>query len=205
MKKNKILMIALSLLLVSTEGFAQKWLKKIQEAAKTVEAALTTDDKPETAITNNEKAETAYVGDVEAPQQGRAFRLVTNHPDFKIKVLRCEVSGQTCVIDLLLENIGSTDVDIKRGRKLIAYDDEANEYTNIKMAIGDLNEWLYPFGGRTLLSEVPIKARIQIEGVKEAAKMFRRLDWGVECSTWGLERDKFVKFQNLPITREGDE
>lgn len=131
-----------------------------------------------------------------------AFRLVTGHPDFKIKVLRCEAAGKTCVIDMIVENVGSNDVRIVfRPDYAVAYDDEANEYKGIKMAIGSSS--LQEYHDINLLSEVPVKARIQISGVRESATMIRRMDMWVKSSAWNL--DSNIKFMNVPISREGDE
>lgn len=153
---------------------------------------------------NEEGVEIAVVGEELQRREG-AFKLVTNHPDFKIKVRRCEASGKTCVIDLIIENVGSSDVDIEvKGGSwhgLIAYDDEANQYESIGIAVG--NKW--GLGTHKLPAGVPMKARIQVEGVVESATMFRRLDWKIYCSAWGLNDNKPIKFINLPISREGDE
>lgn len=171
-----------------------------QEASYVAEDAEITDD----GSSNESGVETTYVGEERQRREG-AFKLVTNHPDFKIKVRRCEASGKTCVIDLILENVGSSDVNMYiDGNSLIAYDDEANEYNKISISVGNSN-WIYA-DSRTLMAGVPMKARIQIEGVAESATMFRRLDWGIQrCEAWGLDRNKPIKFMNLPISREGDE
>lgn len=146
-----------------------------------------------------------FVGTASVSAQD-GFRIVTNHPDFKIKVVRCEASGKTCVIDLILENAGSQDVHcIMRGSFYglsLAYDDEANQYDNIAVSIG--NSRLSNDVGIDLLAEVPVKARIQIEGVPASATMFRRMDITFDCDAWKLNADKKVKFYNLPITHDGD-
>lgn len=33
-------------------------------------------------------------------------KIVSQHPDFKITLKRCQASGNTCIIDLIMENIG---------------------------------------------------------------------------------------------------
>lgn len=136
----------------------------------------------------------------------RPMRIITNHPDFKIKIKRCEAAGKTCVIDLIIENIGYEDVIIQTrggGDCFIGYDDEMTEYTNIKISIGNSN-WLGYWENRQLMANIPIKARIQIEGVPAAATMFRRIDWLINCRAWNLGENKKVKFLNIPITREGE-
>lgn len=175
---------------------------EVQEAAYVAES---TEAVGEDIAANEEGVEVAVVGEELQRREG-AFKLVTNHPDFKIKVRRCEASGKTCVIDLIIENVGSSDVNVMTGYgngRLIAYDDEANRYESIKVSVGNSN-WIWS-EWRNLMSCVPMKARIQIEGVAESATMFRRLDWCIDCEAWGLGRNKPIKFMNLPISREGDE
>lgn len=176
---------------------------EMTEAQEAAYVAESTESVAEVATSNEEGVEVAVVGEELQRREG-AFKLVTNHPDFKIKVRRCEASGKTCVIDLIIENVGSSDVEIYADAgyngALISYDDEANEYTDISHFIGSK-------GGRShiLRAGVPMKARIQVEGVAESATMFRRLDWKITCRAWGLNENKPIKFINLPISREGDE
>lgn len=234
MKTKIILWILAIMMVMPAPSYAQsdnskKSNKKVEKAATIVGGALVgaavlgsllkkkNKDKQETETaevqektnivdskTSNEDVEIAVVGEEMQRREG-AFKLVTNHPDFKIKVRRCEASGKTCVIDLIIENVGSSDVDIyvKGGswHGLIAYDDEANQYESIGIAVSD--KW--GLGTHTLPANVPLKARIQVEGVAESATMFRRLDWKIDCRAWGLNENKPIKFINLPISREGDE
>lgn len=143
-----------------------------------------------------------------------AFRIITNHPDFKIKVLRCEASGSTCVIDMIFENIGSQDVNIKiyggdwLNSTSVAYDDEANKYNGQNFLVAIANHGLtYYYQEIDLPAGIPLKARVQIEGVKASVRMFRRIDLNIQCDSWGLDgyKGKTVKLFNVPISREGDE
>ncbi|MCH5331678.1 MAG: hypothetical protein J1E33_04650 [Alistipes sp.] len=147
--------------------------------------------------------------------QTNSFRIVTSHPDLKIKVQRCEASGSTCIIDLILENIGGSDVTIGfLCKKTVAYDDEANNYEGLVSLNGKPPRNTYY---RTLLPvNVPIKARVQIEGLSTAATMFRRIDLNFYCDDWLIgngdigwsmmrKYEKFAKLMNVPISREGDE
>lgn len=143
-----------------------------------------------------------------------AFRIITNHPDFKIKVLRCEASGSTCVIDMIFENIGSQDVNIKiyggdwLNSTSVAYDDEANKYNGQNFLVAIANHGLtYYYQEIDLPAGIPLKARVQIEGVKASVRMFRRIDLNIQCDSWGLDgyKGKMVKLFNVPISREGDE
>lgn len=140
-------------------------------------------------------------------------KIVTGHPDFKIKITRCEASGSTAVIDFLLENVGNDDVKIsmyggnEQDSKSVAYDDEGNKYGGKKFQIAISGSGLTAYSlGETLPPDIPLKARIQIEGVPESATEFKRVDLQLYCNTWNLNRDKKpVRFTNVPIFREGDE
>lgn len=144
--------------------------------------------------------------------QNEGFRIVTGHPDFKIKIQRCEASGSTCVIDMLVTNTGSSDIqaDIVGGYwndASIAYDDEGNVYNKEKFLVGYSSSAPRTSGYVfSLPAGVPIKARIQIEGLASSATYFPRLDLAVGCKAWGLDyyEKKLVKMYNIPISREGD-
>ena len=215
MKLNRLMVGVLALLLVPSDTYAQKWIDNIQKALETVDKVL----KPigDKGQSNSEKktaarTEVARIGDAEETNEGGTFRMTTNHPDFKVKVKRCEVSGKTCVIDMIFENVGSEDVTISAGRLwgAIAYDDEANQYlctqddATIQIALGKTSDWSWS-SEITLMPEVPIKVRVQVEKVSLQATMFRRMKINIMSSAWSLDRDKPLTFYNLPISREGNE
>ena len=145
--------------------------------------------------------------------QEEGLKINSQHPDFKIKVTRCEAMGKTVVIDMLFENVGPDDVNVNmKGTEFggyghsAAYDDEGNIYQgdNFKIRLG--NSDLTVFGvSKTLPSEVPIKARIQLENVPESVKTIKRVDFRCDNPQWGLKHDKQVRLSNIPISREGDE
>ena len=138
-------------------------------------------------------------------------KIVTGHPDFKIKIKRCEANGSTVVIDMLIENVGSNDVILKLNPyETIAFDDEGDKFSKYKINVqlgdsGLVSGAIRQVAKNLLPPEIPLKARLQIDGVPESATEFKRIDLAVECSEWRLGTDKFVKFTNIPITREGDE
>lgn len=212
MKLNRLIVGLFVLLMIPSEAFSQKWLKKIEKALETVDKVLDTgssDSKSDSKAVNEGKSVVAKIGD---DGRGGTFKMTTHHPDFKVKVKRCEVSGKTCVIDMLFENVGSEDVTITAGQLLgaIAYDDEANQYVltqndnTIKISLGKTADWAW-CDNITLMQEVPIKVRVQIENVSSAATMFRRLQINIESHAWSLNGSKPLTFYNLPISREGDE
>lgn len=211
--RKAILLTVAAAMLMPAVGHAQNLANDLQELGSSLkELGETTKELFGLFKKKNKGAsfETETVGvDAYAEQIQGGFRVVTGHPDFKIKVVRCEASGRTCVIDMIWENIGSNDVDVQivGSGQSSAYDDEANVYRggeSFFMQIGASKMNPYEVFD-DLLSGIPIKARIQIEGVPEATTMFRRIDLDVRCNAWKIGYDKKVKFYNLPISREGDE
>ena len=152
-------------------------------------------------------------GSTAASAQTSGVKIVTGHPDFKIKITRCEASGTTCILDLLLQNIGANDTNVKvfggDYNATVLYDDEGNAYSGrqVRVSVGNKtpSSWM---NACTLPSEVPVRARLQIEGVPESATLFTRIDLRLECPQWGFEwgqnPPKKAKIINVPIFREGD-
>lgn len=138
----------------------------------------------------------------------QGMKIVSGYPDFKVKVTRCEVFGNRCIIDMVLENTSAQDVGATisgRAWGSTAYDDEGNVFDVAILSIGNKNEF-NGYVGCTLPSQIPLKARLQINGVPEAATMFKKVEIAFECFPWNLRfTDKCIKFFNLPISREGDE
>ena len=140
-------------------------------------------------------------------QRSQGMRVVTNHPDLEIKIKRCQVNGKTCVIDFIMTNYGNdTRINFwgsNSSDNSTAFDDEGNEY---RIAVQATNSSLtYYAVGVDILTDVPIKCRIQIEGVASSATVFKRIKLVALCDALGLERHKPIMFYNVPITREGDE
>lgn len=141
-----------------------------------------------------------------ANAQSSGFRVVSDHPDFKVKVTRCEASARTVVVDMLLENISSQDIMMRFSPAYMikVYDDEGNTY-------GDGDSKIHVFiGGQNkdyslLPPEIPVKFRIQIDGVPESVGVLKRIDvsWASDQWTQGLF-NKVLKLVNVPVTHEGD-
>ena len=135
----------------------------------------------------------------------RGLSIVTGNPDFKIKVTRCEASGKTVVIDMIWENASSKDVKISVSPlSSYAYDDEGNKFGNDQMRLQWGNGGLSTGVDELLPAEIPIKVRLQIEGVPVSSTMLKRVDIKVWCGNWGFNGDKYVKITDIPITHEGD-
>ena len=144
-----------------------------------------------------------------ASAQTDGFRIITGHPDFKIKAVRCDASDSTCIFDMLVTNVGSQDVKATfnggSGTSSKAYDDEGNMYNDEKYKLGAGNQQPNMYAcGVTLPAGVPVRVRIQIEGLNPAAAMFSRIDMGVICDAWGwpFGQTHIVKFMNVPISRD---
>lgn len=206
-KRSLVLFTLIALLSFTSETYSQGFLKKLgkalEEVNKTLEEVNSAVGGTTTSLATD-NTESAATDDSSNQKKGSSATVTTNHPDFKIKVSRCEVSGRTCVVDLILENKGSSDVAMTIiANGAVAYDDQANEYTDVKISIGS-SDWVT--GGRDykLRSEVPVKARIQIENVVDEATIFKRLDWHINCNEWDLHHNKTIKFKNLTISRADD-
>lgn len=142
--------------------------------------------------------------------QDAPLKIVTNHPDFSIKVKRCAASGKTVIIDLILNNNGTNDVEnVTAGGgeygRAVAYDDEGNIYevNAIKVKVANKPEYTkWETDKFNIPSGVPMKLSVQLEGVPQSAESIARLKLVLKCSVWGLNDDKPVKINNIPITRD---
>lgn len=137
------------------------------------------------------------------------LKIVTNHPDFKIKVKRCAASGKTVIIDLILTNEGATDVeDILGwggGWSTEAYDNDGNIYQkeSIKVRVANRPDYNSGNSGRFKIPEgVPMKYSVCIENVPISTESIARLSLHFECAKWGLSSEKLVKISNIPISRD---
>lgn len=137
------------------------------------------------------------------------MKIVTNHPDFKIKVKRCAANGKTVIIDLILTNEGATDVENIEGYGGCygseAYDNDGNIYQNDAIKVRVANRENYTCSGCGSFKipvDVPMRYSICIENVPASSESIARLSLHFECEKWGLSRDKLVKFSNIPISRD---
>lgn len=144
--------------------------------------------------------------------QDAPLKIVTNHPDFKIKIKRCAASGKTVVLDLILNNEGVNDVNGVmafggQGRWTWscaeAYDDEGNIYQNenIKIKVANRPNYSGETGEFNIPTGVPIKLSLQFNYFSTSAESIARLKLVFLCDPWGLNGDKPVKFSNIPISR----
>ena len=138
--------------------------------------------------------------------QDAPLKIVTNHPDFKIKVKRCAASGKTVVLDLILNNEGTNDVKIDGVSTYYseAYDNEGNIYqdANLRVKVANREEYKSNSGRFMIPTGVPMRLSIQINNVSTSAESIARFSLCIDCSAWGLNSQKLVKFSNIPITRD---
>ena len=137
------------------------------------------------------------------------IKIVTNHPDLKIKVKRCAASGKTVILDLVLNNVGVNDVEdvlVNGGSNgSEAYDDEGNIYQSGALKVRVANRTEYDSGNTGYFSipaGVPMKLSVSIEGVPQSAESIARLKLIFHSSAWNLDRDKPVRINNIPISRD---
>lgn len=144
--------------------------------------------------------------------QDAPLKIVTNHPDFDIKIKRCVANGKTVVLDLILNNEGINDVEGVETfgggpwdwSQAEAYDDEGNIYQrdHIKVKVANRPNYRSETGEFNIPAGVPIKLSIQINNFSTSAESIARLKLIFLCNAWGLNRDKPVKISNIPITRK---
>lgn len=148
---------------------------------------------------------------ISALGQTNGMKIVSVHPDLKIKIIRCEAVAKTAIIDFVFENVGNNDVGIRLSAQTFgslasaAYDDEGDVYSGsrafqVKLGKSGMEEY---YVDHTLPAGIPIKGQIKIEGLSESATLFRRIDLLIESGLWGGDL-KTIKITNVPISREGD-
>ena len=135
-----------------------------------------------------------------------AIKIVTGHPDFKMKVSRCEASGKNVVLDLTVTNVGDTDIpqfQVSGGSHFTKfYDDQGNIYEGgrfIKVKIAN-KEYTNEFQEIKLVSGVTYKLSYIITDVSPQAETFALVEPFVKCASWSITKDT-VKLRNIPITR----
>lgn len=140
--------------------------------------------------------------------QDAPLKIVTNHPDFKIKVERCAASGNTLVLDLFFINQSVEDVDLcvlthYEGANCEAYDNQGNSYSSSIFAY--VKNKTNQYGNTdifSLLPEIPMRVRMTIENFSETAESIARFRIRVDCNKWRLGKFKLVELRNIPITRD---
>ena len=141
-----------------------------------------------------------------ASAQDAPLKIITNHPDFQIKVKRCAASGKTVILDMVLNNLGVNDIENIEvfGSRSEVYDNEGNIYQGdyIKSKVANRPSYEWTTGPFNIPTGVPMRLSICIEGVPQSVESIARLKLFVVCDKWGLNGDKPARFSNIPITRD---
>lgn len=134
--------------------------------------------------------------------------------DVDIKVKRCVVSGSQGYIDLLFTNytgefikkvvVQSSETCLDKNNETIVYDDEGNVYKYTygggiyKITFGGESS---QYNGTNLPEDVPVKMRIELEGISEYATEFTMLNIAFRNISSHYYGVGSVTFRNIPITR----
>ena len=146
-----------------------------------------------------------------ARAQDAPLKIITNHPDFDVKVKRCAASGKSVIIDMVFTNKSDKDVMIDvianaNGYWTVVYDDEGNKYEGIKGAITTKVANSGSYAGKVtdyrLISGIPVKVSFCINNVSTTAENIAYFEGVVFCKEWGIPaKDKWLIIRNIPITR----
>lgn len=137
--------------------------------------------------------------------------IVTGHPDFKVKVTRCEASGKNVVLDLVFTNVSAQDVEkwsiynpCNYHRTTVVYDSEGNIYncSNESISIKVSNsEYSWGHENLKMISDVPMKVSVMITGIPANVESLARVDLEVNIPIFNIDGNTPVKIKNIPIAR----
>ncbi|MFR9652031.1 MAG: hypothetical protein SNG35_08425 [Rikenellaceae bacterium] len=125
------------------------------------------------------------------------------HPDLDVKITRCSYASGTVVIDMVLTNYGDETSFDSRGSAVQIYDDEGNAYTssNTKILLGLTSLGLGTSKQIILPQDIPLKFRLQIEGISPKASKFTLVKfpphYGGSENIMGFDRSKAIMIRNL--------
>lgn len=140
----------------------------------------------------------------------QAPQIVTGHPDFKVKVTRCEASGKNVVLDLTFTNVSAQDVEDWRicanscFRKTVVYDSEGNIYNgdNLTIKVSNSEYTNYSYQNLKMISDVPMKVSLMITGVPANVESLARVDLEVDVPLFNIKGyEAPIKIKNIPIAR----
>lgn len=190
-------LVAVVFTMMAPQQANAQFFKQLGKIAEQVGKQLLEDP----AVTQAEQGQTQ----TEASTQVNGVKIVTGHPDLKIVVNRCAASGTNVVIDLVITNIGSTDVEEFKlhgstyGTKV--YDDQGNIYDkDIQVKIAN-REYTKYSDEIKLVAGVPTRVSFLIKGVAAQAKTFVLFEPDAYVPFWNITKET-VKLRNIPITRE---
>ena len=135
-------------------------------------------------------------------------KVISPHPDIKIKFLRCKEAGGTATLEFTLTNLSRKDIIIymwgaEPTRTTKIYDAEWNYYdtdeqVNIQIANGPASSYM-KCTENTFPADIPVKCKVAINGLDEYAAELSRvvIDMLVVNGT-----NKDIEFKNVPIIRD---
>ena len=133
------------------------------------------------------------------------IKIVTGHPDFKLKVTRCAASGKNVVLDMVVTNLSDNDIERFKvhGSEYATkvYDDQGNIYEediNVKIANKQYTTDAYEI---KLVAGVPTKYSLMIANVSPQAETLVLVEPDIWVPEWKIDLNT-VKIRNVPITRE---
>ena len=140
------------------------------------------------------------------------FKIVTKHPDFKIKIKRCVASDKTVILDMVFLNVGDYDsnrVSLNKGCGE-AYDDQGNVYTyknfRVSKAANSSEVNIYGNYDFSMLSNIPVNISMIIENVPTIAESIARIRiTHFSCKEWSIspyDKSESIEIYNVPITRD---
>lgn len=140
--------------------------------------------------------------------QDAPIKIATGHPDLKVKINRCEASGNLVIIDLTFTNLNERDAEGNTGPctyngktyEPVAFDNQGNKFS-IKFKVSNQNDYSV-WATVPLLSEIPAKVSLRIEGVPESSEFFSRLNLNFYSKALGLDKTNIIQIKNIPITRD---
>ena len=138
------------------------------------------------------------LGFVSAISINAQVKIVSPHPDIKVKFLRCIESGGTAVLEFTINNISDQDQKFTisgYSNYSTSYDDEGNVYRGGNIQISDQN---YHAVSIVFPSNIPVKCRQHIEKVSQYATEFSKATVGINFG----KGYKQIEFFKVPITRD---
>ncbi len=140
--------------------------------------------------------------------QDAPLKIVTNHPDFDVKVKRCAISGKSLILDLTFTNKDSKDVIISVIARNSSYwsevyDDEGNVYKKLQVKVANSGAYTGYVNDYRLIPGIPVKVSFCINNFSESAESIAYFEGVVICKEWGIpDKDKWLVIRNIPITRQ---
>lgn len=187
MKPTFFIIICSLLFAFPFSGSAQSFLDKVLKGVEKTNQILDETDKILGTGSN-----TSSSG--KNTHRGRGFRIIPSLPEMNVQITRCVGIGEMVIIDFLIINEGRDQKISFSYRNSTAYDNLGNQYMPNDLKGGNSSS----YGSTLLPADVPVKCRMEIDGVNPDATLFKIINVAT-----GL--DKPIQISNLPITWKNTE